>query len=86
MIDRKIYSTDVIKVQFNIGGLETEIFQKQIINIIQNTHELIADYAFKNVGNQVVIVLTLPIQVIPEIVLALAQNNMAIYEVSKFIE
>lgn len=85
MIDRKIYNTDVIKVQFNLGGLETDNIQKQVIHLIQHTHDLIEDYVFKNIDNQVVIVVTLPIQTIPELVSALTQNNIAIYEVSEFI-
>ncbi|WP_339258310.1 hypothetical protein [Lysinibacillus sp. FSL K6-3209] len=42
------------------------------------------DYEFKNDNNQVVLLLTIPVQAIPEIVRSLAQNNIGIYEVSKF--
>ncbi|WP_313150755.1 hypothetical protein [Lysinibacillus capsici] len=85
MIDRKDYSDNVIKVQFNLGGLEIESIQNQVIQIVQKTYELV-DYELKCINNQVVLLLTLPIQVIPDIISALAQKDMGIYEVSKFNE
>lgn len=85
MIDRKDYSDHLIKVKFNIGGLEIESIQNQVIHITQKTHQLV-DYEFKNDNNQVVLLLTIPIQAIPEIIRSLAQNNIGIYEVSKFNE
>lgn len=82
MIDRKNYNDDLIYVRFSIGGLEHEDIQEQVVQGIMDLGKNIW-YEFKNENAQIVMVVNIPIQVIPEIVSSLGKKGIAIYEVSK---
>lgn len=81
MIDRHNYS-GTTKIIMNIGGLEREECQQSIVKILNNLHG-IRSFSFEVVNEMSVLVVTLDIQLIPEITTMLCKENLAIYEISQ---
>ena len=81
MINRFNYSNTLISVDISIGGIETEAIQ-QIASKEVEKFDQVSSFSFKELEGVCVLSLDLPIQVIPELIRAFCQQNLAIYEIS----
>lgn len=85
MINNKDYSGQNITYLINIGGLYLPKEKRRISRIldkcVKDIRRPIASYDFSYISHTWVLVVTSPVQYIPELILILAENRIAIYEV-----
>ncbi|WP_326378504.1 hypothetical protein [Myroides pelagicus] len=69
----------------SIGGLEHQFIQeeveKQLVEFLP-----VVTHSFKFIDGQCMLIVSLPIQMIPEVIDSLIQQKLAIFEVTKFSE
>ena len=83
MIDKSNYGTELIEVFFSIGGIEDYIIKEKVFNQVRN-YPQIASFSVVKLNNTSVLYLKLHTQVIPELIISLSKENIAIYQVSEY--
>lgn len=80
MINRKNYSDELYKISFSIGGLELNKINKQVKNLLNRTD---STFTITELSQQLVVIIELPIQNIPDYVGMFINEGLALYEIKE---